>query len=82
MYKYLELLWTNTWYEMLVCKFAVPNPLYAAITEITAIVPFVIGNRLTPVRIIIRNVFSLFYGTLTTANVDYLLATSVPTVFK
>lgn len=82
-YKYLEVLCTNICYEMLVCKFSVPNPLYAAITEIIAIVvPFLIGNRLTPVHIIIRNVFSMFYGTLTTANVDYLVATSVPTVFK
>lgn len=68
---------------MLVCKFAVPNPLCATITEIIAIViPFVIGNRLTPVHIIISNVFSLFYGTLTAANVDHFVATSVTTVFK
>lgn len=68
---------------MLVCKFAATNPLYAAITEIIVIVvPFLICNRLTPVHIIIKNVFSPCYGTLTTATVDYLVATSVPRAFK
>jgi hypothetical protein len=63
--------------------FAAPNPLCAAVTEITAaVVPFLIGNRLTPVHIIIKNVFSPCYGTLTTANVDYLVATSVQRALK
>lgn len=63
--------------------FAAPNPLCAAITEIiVTVVPFLIGNRLTPVHIIIKNVFSSCYGTLTTANVDYLVATSVQRALK
>ena len=63
--------------------FAAPYPLYAAITEIiTTAVPFLIGNRLTPVHIIITNVFSPCYGTLATANVDYLVATSVQRALK
>lgn len=74
---------TNTWYELIFLMFAAFSPFYAAITEIiTTVVSFLIVNRLTPVHIIIKNVFSPCYGTLSTTNVDYLVATSVQTALK